>query len=407
MNFDPTRKLTRENLRDLPPLCTDGAWGTEMQKLGAKPGELADVWNLEQPDKVLSVAKSYVDAGSQVILTNTFSSSRILLGIHGMANRAFALSKAGAELSKRAARGRAYVFASIGPCGKMVMMGEADPDEVRAAAAEQARAFEEGGADAIVIETQSDLVEAGAALQGCLEACALPVGVSFTFDAGASNDRTMMGVSIPEVYNLAVEGGASFVGANCGAGIETFVEIAKAFQACEGGLASRSNAGGGSGGGPGGPAADRRPEGGGPASKGGGFGGAAADRRPEDGGPASKGGGFGGAAADRRPEDGGPASTGGGPGDGGPVSLGGGPASLGACPAPGGGSLSAALPIWIKGNAGRPQVDSAGNVRYTTGPEVFANVVKPLLAAGARFIGGCCGSTPDHVRAIAKALASR
>ena len=365
MNFDPTRKLTRENLRDLPPLCTDGAWGTEMQKLGAKPGELADVWNLEQPDKVLSVAKSYVDAGSQVILTNTFSSSRILLGIHGMANRAFALSKAGAELSKRAARGRAYVFASIGPCGKMVMMGEADPDEVRAAAAEQARAFEEGGADAIVIETQSDLVEAGAALQGCLEACALPVGVSFTFDAGASNDRTMMGVSIPEVYNLAVEGGASFVGANCGAGIETFVEIAKAFQACEGGLASRSNAGGGSGGGPGGP------------------------------------------AADRRPEDGGPASTGGGPGDGGPVSLGGGPASLGACPAPGGGSLSAALPIWIKGNAGRPQVDSAGNVRYNAGPEVFASVVGPLLAAGARFIGGCCGSTPDHVRAIAKALASR
>jgi len=351
MRFDPARKLTRENLRDLPPLCTDGAWGTEMQKLGAKPGELADVWNLEQPGKVLSVAKSYVDAGSQVILTNTFSSNRILLEKHGMADRAFALSKAGAELSRRAARGRAYVFASIGPCGKMVMMGEADPDEVRAAAAEQARAFEEGGADAIVIETQSDLVEAGAALQGCLEACALPVGVSFTFDAGASNDRTMMGVSIPEVYDLAVKGGASFVGANCGAGIETFVAIAKAFQACAGGLASRSNAGGGSG------------------------------------GSGVSGDGPGGAAADRGPGDGG------GSGDGGPASA--------------GGPLSSALPIWIKGNAGRPQVDAAGNVRYNAGPEVFASVVGPLLAAGARFIGGCCGSTPDHVRAIAKALASR
>ena len=328
MNFDPTHKLTRENLRDLPPLCTDGAWGTEMQKLGAKPGELADVWNLEQPGKVLSVAKSYVDAGSQVILTNTFSSSRILLGIHGMADRAFALSKAGAELSKQAARGRAYVFASIGPCGKMVMMGEADPDEVRAAAAEQARAFEEGGADAIVIETQSDLVEAGAALQGCLEACALPVGVSFTFDAGANNDRTMMGVSIPEAYNLAAAGGASFVGANCGTGIETFVGIAKAFQACAGG---------------------------------------------ETGGR-------------------GPVSAGGGSGGGG---------------VPGGGQLDRSLPLWIKGNAGRPQVDSAGNVRYNAGPEIFAAVVPPLLAAGARFIGGCCGSTPEHVRAIAKALASR
>ena len=374
MRFDPTRKLTRENLRDLPPLCTDGAWGTEMQKLGARPGELADVWNLEQPDKVLSVAKSYVDAGSQVILTNTFSSSRILLGIHGMADRAFALSKAGAELSKRAARGRAYVFASIGPCGKMVMMGEADPDEVRAAAAEQARAFEEGGADAIVIETQSDLVEAQAALQGCLEACALPVGVSFTFDAGANNDRTMMGVRIPEAYNLAAAGGASFVGANCGAGIETFVGIAKAFQACEG----RAPSGG--------------PVAGGPASAGGGSGGGGVpvggpvegwlgDGGPVDGGPASKGGGFGGAPADRRPVDGGPASV--------------------------NGSQSLALPIWIKGNAGRPQVDSAGNVRYTAGPEVFAAVVPPLLAAGARFIGGCCGSTPGHVHAIAKALAGR
>lgn len=313
MRFDPARKLTRENLRDLPPLCADGAWGTEMQKLGAKPGELADVWNLEQPGKVLAVAKSYVDAGSQVILTNTFSSNRILLGIHGMADRAFALSKAGAEISRQAAQGRAYVFASIGPCGKMVMMGEADPGEVRAAAAEQARAFEEGGADAIVIETQSDLVEAGAALQGCLEACALPVGVSFTFDAGASNDRTMMGVSIAEAYNLAVSGGASFVGANCGAGIETFVEIAKTFQVCA------SGAGGG----------------------------------------------------------------------------------------PLGGMTGSELPIWIKGNAGRPQVDAAGNVRYNAGPEVFAAVVPPLLLAGARFIGGCCGSTPDHIRAIAKALAQR
>ena len=349
MNFDPTRKLTRENLRDLPPLCTDGAWGTEMQKLGAKPGELADVWNLEQPGKVLSVAKSYVDAGSQVILTNTFSSNRILLEKHGMADRAFALSKAGAELSRRAARGRAYVFASIGPCGKMVMMGEADPDEVRAAAAEQARAFEEGGADAIVIETQSDLVEAGAALQGCLEACALPVGVSFTFDAGASNDRTMVGVSIPEVYDLAVKGGASFVGANCGAGIETFVGIAKAFQACAGGATGAAMGSG----------------------------------------PASAAGGRLASASGRL------------------ASASGGPASLGACPAPGGGSLSAALPIWIKGNAGQPQVDAAGNVRYTAGPEVFAAVVPPLLAAGARFIGGCCGSTPEHVRAIAKALAQR
>ena len=137
-------------------------------------------------------------------------------------------------------------------------------------------------------------------------------------------------------------GGASFVGANCGTGIETFVGIAKAFQACAGGATGAAMGSG----------------------------------------PASAAGGR-------------------------LVSAGCGPASLGACPAPGGGSLSAALPIWIKGNAGQPQVDSAGNVRYNAGPEIFAAVVPPLLAAGARFIGGCCGSTPEHIRAIAKALASR
>jgi 5-methyltetrahydrofolate--homocysteine methyltransferase len=297
--FDPNQKLTRENFKDLPPLCTDGAWGTEMQKLGAKPGQMCDTWNVEEPDKVYSVAKSYVDAGSRIILTNTFNSNRIVLAKHGMAARAAELSRAGAEISKRAAQCKAYVAASIGPCGKMVMMGEIDPQEVEDAAAEQAKAFAEGGADAIVIETQSDLVEAEAALKGCLRACDLPVGLSFTFDSGANNDRTMMGVTIQQVCEMGKANGASFVGANCGAGIETFVNIARMFDECGSGL-----------------------------------------------------------------------------------------------------------PIWVKGNAGKPEVDHAtGKTTYKAAPEVYARVVAPLLQAGARFIGGCCGSNPSHIAAIAQALA--
>ena len=297
MKFDPNVKLTKENFPELPPLCTDGAWGTEMAKLGAQPGQMCDTWNLDAPDKVLTVANAYVDAGAQIILTNTFNSNRIVLAKHDLADRAFDITKAGAEISRKAAQGRAYVFGSIGPCGKIVMMGEVAPEEVEESAAEQAKALEDGGADAIVIETQSDLQEVEAALHGALSGSSLPVGVSLTFDAGENNEFTMMGVSIPQAYETAKSFGASFVGANCGAGITTFVSIAEMFAEC-----------------------------------------------------------------------------------------------------------GSELPIWVKGNAGKPEIDASGNTVYTAPPETYANVVGDLLKAGARFIGGCCGSSPDHVRAIADAM---
>lgn len=299
MYFDPNMTLTRENFAQLPPLCTDGAWGTEMAKRGASPGQMCDIWNITEPEKVFSVAKGYVDAGANIILTNTFNSNRIVLAKHAMADRAAEFSKAGAEISKRAAVGKAYVFGSIGPCGKMVMMGEISQEEVEEMAAEQAAALEAGGADAIVIETQSDLIETEAALRGALRACALPVGISFTFDAGEHNDHTMMGVSVPEVYTLAQSGNASFVGANCGAGIDTFVRIVEQFASC-----------------------------------------------------------------------------------------------------------GTALPIWVKGNAGKAALDDTGNAVYQSGPELYRQAVAPLLNAGARFIGGCCGSAPEHIKAIAEAMSS-
>jgi 5-methyltetrahydrofolate--homocysteine methyltransferase len=299
MTFDPNMKLTKENITSLPPLCTDGAWGTEMAKLGAQPGEMTDLWNVDQPEKVLSVAQSYVDAGCQIILTNTFNSNCVVLAKHEIAHRAAELSQAGAAISKEAAKGKAYVFGSIGPCGKMVMMGEITPDEVHAMAAEQAAALAAGGADAIVVETQSDLQEAEAAMLGAMSACDLPVGTTFTFDAGADNDRTMMGASIPEVYGLAQKVGAAFVGANCGAGIETFVNIAHQFSVC-----------------------------------------------------------------------------------------------------------GTDIPCWVKGNAGQPELDESGNAVYTAPPSMYADVVLALLSEKAKFLGGCCGSSPAHLKAMVDALAA-
>lgn len=297
MAFDATRKLTRANFKELPPLCTDGAWGTELMKLGGKPGEVKDFWNVTAPDKVLQVAKSYVDAGAQIILTNTFNANRIALAQHNAAPRVAELNKAGAEISRKAAAGRAYVFASIGPTGKMVCMGDLDAKDAEGIFAEQAAALAAGGADAIVVETQADLEEAKAALLAALRVTQVPVGVSFTFDSGKDKDRTMMGVSVAQAYEMARANGASFVGANCGLGIEAYIPIAQAFAKCG--------------------------------------------------------------------QD---------------------------------------LPIWIKGNAGKPEVGPDGKSVYKATPDIFAKAAKPLLDAGAHFIGGCCGSTPAHIRALVAAL---
>ncbi len=297
MAFDATQKLTCANFAALPTLCSDGAWGTELMKLGGKPGEVKDFWNVTAPDKVFKVAKSYVDAGSHIILTNTFNANRISLAQHDAASRVTELNKAGAEISKKAAAGKAYVFASIGPTGKMVSMGDLSAKDAEDVFAEQAAALAAGGADAIVVETQSDLAEAEAALKAARKATGLPVGVSFTFDSGKDKDRTMMGVTVPQAYEMAKANGASFVGANCGLGIEGYIAIALAFAKC-----------------------------------------------------------------------------------------------------------GKELPIWIKGNAGKPEVGPDGKSVYKATPDIYASAAKPLLDAGARFVGGCCGSTPAHIRALVEAV---
>jgi 5-methyltetrahydrofolate--homocysteine methyltransferase len=146
------------------PLITDGAWGTQLLALGLAPGALPDAWNLERPEAVESVARAYVEAGSQVILTNTFRSNRITLEAAGLAGQLDAINRAGVEISKRAAAGKALVFASIGPTGKLLMNGEVGREEVAAAFGAQAVALAAAGADALLVETMSDLEEAGLAL---------------------------------------------------------------------------------------------------------------------------------------------------------------------------------------------------------------------------------------------------
>lgn len=271
-------------------LITDGAWGTRLQQLGLDPGDLPDSWNLTHPERVEQVAREYAEAGSEILLTNTFRANRITLASKGLAGAAAGINAAGVAISRRAAAGRARVAASIGPTGKMLMAQETTPEEVFAAFLEQARALAGAGADALLIETMSDLEEARIALEAA-RSTGLPVIVSFAFDTGKNRDRTMMGVT-PEQAAAAMEAaGADAVGANCGAGMERFPALcARMRHACS-------------------------------------------------------------------------------------------------------------LPIWIKANAGLPEWRD-GRAVYSATPEQFAAHLPALVEAGAAFAGGCCGTTPDFVRAL-------
>ena len=166
-------EVIAELIRD-GAVVTDGAWGTQMQARGLPSGECPDAWNLSHPEVVEEIPRAYVEAGSRVVLTNTFRGNRIALEAAGLADRVVELNRAGAAISKRAAGNQAAVFGSIGPSGKMLCMGEISPEELRDVFAQQATALAEGGADAIVIETMGDLAEAILAVEGA-KATTLPI----------------------------------------------------------------------------------------------------------------------------------------------------------------------------------------------------------------------------------------
>lgn len=276
------------------PVVTDGAWGTELQARGLAAGDCPDLWNLTHPERVEEVARGYVHAGSRIILTNTFRANRITLAAYGLADKTREINRAGVALSRRAADGFACVFASMGPSGKMLVTGETTAEALRAAFQEQAQALADSTADALVIETMADLIEARLAVAAARQT-GLPVVASMVFDTGRNKDRTMMGVTPEQAAEELTAAGADVVGANCGCGIAGYVPICRRLHA----------------------------------------------------------------ATDR--------------------------------------------PIWIKPNAGLPQL-LEGRAVYSMTPAEFAGYVPALLKAGASFIGGCCGTGPEFVRAVKEAI---
>ena len=284
-----------EDLKEKGILFSDGAWGTMMQERGLQPGECPDEWSLSHPDEIYAIAKAYIDAGSDMVETNSFGASSFKLEHFGLEDKAFDINKAAAELSRRAAGEDKHVIASVGPTGKLLLMGDVTEEELYDSFKEQAMGLEAGGADACCIETFSALDEAALAIKAAKENTNLEVICTFTFEETVNGDyRTMMGVSPEQMVEEIVDAGADIVGTNCGNGMEKMAAIVKAMR-----------------------------------------------------------------------------------------------------------EYNAEIPILVHGNAGMPQ-NVAGKVVFPETPEEMAKNVLDVISAGADIVGGCCGTTPEHIVAIRK-----
>lgn len=291
-----THKLT-QSLENRRVLVADGATGTNLLKQGLRSGKTPEAWVLEEPDKILNLARSFVDAGSDIILTSTFGGTRLRLKETAYAEKVAEINRQAVALAREAAEHRPEVLigGSIGPTGLLLKpYGPLSTEEAEAAFEEQAAALTESDVDLLVIETQFAIDEAQAALNAVRKISDLPVVVSFSYDRGT---RTMMGVKPTQVVQTFHEQGVTAVGGNCGTTLENMETIIKEYAESQ--------------------------------------------------------------------QD---------------------------------------LIIWAKPNAGLPVMNDDGSTSYHVTPAQMAAFAVRFVDAGARIIGGCCGSTPEHIAAMAKAV---
>jgi 5-methyltetrahydrofolate--homocysteine methyltransferase len=213
-------------------LIFDGATGTYLQNNGLEPGASPELMNANDPDIIKGMAKHYFEAGSDIVLTNSFGGNKFTLGRYGAADRVFEINKLAAEHARSVAPEGKYVSGSIGPTGEFIEpLGTISEDEMYDTFAEMSKAFEAGGADAVMIETQLGLDEASLAVRAAKENTELVVMSTMVFDKGPRGYFTMMGVTPEQAVEGLQEAGADIVGTNCGNGIERMVEIAARMRA--------------------------------------------------------------------------------------------------------------------------------------------------------------------------------
>jgi len=232
--------------------------GTQLQQAGLPPGGCGEAWNLDAPEKILAIQRAYVDTGSDCLITNTFGASRIMLERHDEEGRVREINRAGVQIARQAfslgsrslgGEREGYVLGDIGPFGGLMEpYGEISAALVEEAFAEQAEALVRGGADAIIVETQTALEELGIAIAAAKAARAPAVIGSMAFDKMQEGDevRTMMGTSPEQAAEFMAEAGCDIVALNCGTGIDMrlAVDIAKRYRsACSLPIMAQPNAG--------------------------------------------------------------------------------------------------------------------------------------------------------------------
>lgn len=283
-----------DELSNAGVLIADGATGTMLQAAGLSAGAAPERWNLENPEAIKDLHRSYADAGADLILTNTFGGSRVRLRRENLAEKTVEINREAARLAREVAGDHIFVLGDLGPTGEMLApLGTLTYDDAVAVFAEQAGALAEGGVDAMLIETMSDLNEAKAAVEGAKQATDLPILVTMSFD---TKGRTMMGVKPEQAAEVLWALDVAVMGANCG---RTLSETLDAIRA-----------------------------------------------------------------------------------------------------------MREAVPdavLMAKPNAGLPHTED-GELVYDVTPDVMANYALKFAALGIKIFGGCCGSTPAHIRAVADAL---
>jgi 5-methyltetrahydrofolate--homocysteine methyltransferase len=217
------KKLLQDTILE-QPLLGDGAMGTQLMLAGLEQGNCGEAWNLTHPERVLAIQRRYVEAGSDCLITNTFGGSRIMLTRHSEANHVVEVNKAGVDIARQAFGVKAgYVLGDIGPFGGLLKpFGEFTEAQVRSAFEEQAAALVEGGADAIIVETQTSLEELLIGIQAAQAAGSRCIIGSMAYDVtlDGSTFRTMMGIEPERAAEFMEEHGAHIVALNCGTGME-------------------------------------------------------------------------------------------------------------------------------------------------------------------------------------------